>query len=134
MAGFTPNEGEIVILNLIYKNADVNRGSSLELGLFTNTSVSETITEATITEPSGGGYARKTLTDASWTVASDGSGQASYASQTFTATASWGNVYGYFIATTGTSAKILHIEVDINGPYAIGNGDSYEVDLSNVVD
>lgn len=132
MAGFTPNEGEHLVANLVYKNADVDRGTGLELGLFTNSSVDETITEATITEPTGGSYARKTLTDGSWTVTND---TATYAQQTFTAGAGGytGSVYGYFIATTGTTPRILHIEVDASGPYTMNENDTYDVDLSNVV-
>lgn len=132
MAGITPNEGEDLILNLIYKNGDVNRGGSLKLGLFTNASgLSETSVLADITEPSGGGYAQITLTDASWIVSGQ---QASYATQTFNATATWTPIYGYFIATTGTAAKLLHFEVDPNGPIILNNGDSHEVDLSNTAD
>jgi hypothetical protein len=126
MAGFVPNEGETLVGNLVFKNADVDRGSSMELGLFTNVSPTETITEATITEPSGTGYARISLADASWTVAAD---LASYAQQTFTGGAGgWtGSIQGYFIATTGTTARILVIEIDGNGPYTINVDDTYKI-------
>lgn len=134
MAGVTVNDGEDLILNLIYKNADANRGSSLELGLFTNTSgLSETSTLANITEPTAaGGYARKTLADASWTVSGQ---QASYASQDFTASgaAFSADIYGYFIATTGTTAKLLHYEV-YGSAVTVADGDTYRVDLSNTAD
>lgn len=126
MAGFLPNEGETLVANLVFKNADVDRGTNLELGLFTNASPTETITEATLTEPTGTGYARITLTDASWTVTND---VASYAEQTFTGGAGgWtGSIQGYFIATTGTTARIVAIEVDGNGPYTINENDTYKV-------
>lgn len=132
MAGFTPDEGEHLIANLIYANADVDRGTDLELGLFTNASVDETITEAALTEPTGGSYARKTLTDGSWSVTGD---NATYAQQTFTAGVGGytGDVQGYFIATTGTTPRILHIEVDANGPYTMSENDTYDIDLSNTV-
>lgn len=133
MAGFTPDEGENLICNLIYKNADANRGSSLELGLMTNTigSLSETAVLADITEPTGGSYARKTLTDASWTVSGD---NATYAQQTFTATggAYSADVTGYFIATTGTSPKLLHVQFDTSASTMVEGAD-YQVDLSSVV-
>jgi hypothetical protein len=98
----------------------------LELGLFTNASISETITAATLTEPSGGSYARKTLTDGSWTVSGD---TASYAQQTFTATGSamTGSIYGYFIVTTGTTPRIIAIESDPNGPHTLLETDEYKV-------
>jgi hypothetical protein len=126
MAGFTPNEGETLIANLIFANADVDRGTNLELLLFTDTSPGETITAATLTEPTGTGYARIALTDGSWTVTGD---TASYALQTFTTgTGGWtGSVQGYAIVTTGTTPRILTIEVDPNGPYTFNENDTYDV-------
>lgn len=126
MAGIIPNEGEALIANLIFKNADVDRGTNLQLGLFTNTTAPETLALASVTEPTGGSYARKTLTDASWTGAAD---TRSYALQTFTATGSafTGSIYGYFIATTGTTPRLLAIEIDPNGPYTMAQNDAYDV-------
>lgn len=126
MAGIIPDEGETLIANLVLKGGDANRGSSLQLGLFTNTSVSETTTLASLTEPTGGSYARKTLVDANWTLAA---GQATYAQQTFqpTGTDYAQPVYGYFIATTGTVPKLLAIELDSNGPYTISTSSVYDI-------
>jgi hypothetical protein len=127
MPGLIPNDGENLIANMIFKNVDANRGTSLQLGLFTNaTGVDETITLASITEPTGGGYARITLADASWSVVAD---LASYAMQTFTATGSAyvGAIYGYFIATTGTTPKLLAIEIDPVGPYTMAQNDVYDI-------
>lgn len=121
-----PNEGEALVADMVMKNVTTDRGTDLELLLFTNSSIDETITEATLTEPSGTGYARKTLTDASWT----GSGDTrSYAKQTFTAGAGgWtGSVYGYAIVTKGTTPRIVAIEVDPNGPYTFAENDAYDV-------
>jgi|SRR5450631_1474310 len=132
MLGNVPAEGENLIANLVYPGADANRGSSLQLGLFTNASVSNSTTLSAITEPTGGGYARKTLVNANWTVTGNAS---AYALQTFTATGSamTGSIYGYFIATTGTTPKLLAYEVDVSGPYTLAIGDSYDVtpNLSN---
>lgn len=132
MPGFTPNEGEALAANLIYNNSDADRGSSMELALFTNVSPGETITEATLTEPTGTGYARITLADASWTGSAD---VRAYAQQTFTGGAGgWtGSIQGYAIVTTGTTARILHIEVDSAGPYTINEGDTYRITPSNTV-
>jgi len=132
MAGFTPDEGENFLGNFIYKNVSTDRGTNLQLGLFTNSSVNETTTLSAITEPTGGSYARKTLTDASWTVTNDTS---TYAAQTFTAGSGGytGSVRGYFTATTGTTPKLLHIEVDAAGPYTLAENDTYTINLSNVV-
>ena len=126
MAGLLPNEGEHLVANLLFKNADVDRGTGLELGLFTNFTITESITAATLTEPTGGSYARKTLTDSSWVISAD---IASYPKQTFTATGSdfTGSIYGYFIVTKGTTPRVITIEVDEAGPYTVTQGGMYDV-------
>lgn len=135
MPGFVPNEGETLILQCVFKFNDaasvVDRGASLSLELFTNASVSETTTEAALTHPTGGSYAAKTLADASWTITND---DATYAQQTFTAGSGGytGNVQGYAIISTGTTPRLLAIEVDPNGPYTMAVNDTYDIDLSNV--
>lgn len=122
MAGFTPDEGEVLLQNLTLNGADVDRGVDLELLLFTNTSITDTITEATLTEPTGTGYARINLVDANWSAGG-------YAKQTFTAGAGgWtGNFEGYAIVTKGTTPRILAIEVDASGPFTFIENDQYEV-------
>ena len=137
MAGVTPNDGETLILNLLYKNADVNRGTDLHLGLFTNngvTALDENSSLADVTVPStAGGYAVKTLTDATWSVSGD---NATYAQQTWTATGEpfSTDIYGYYIATTGSTgvATLLHFEVE-GTAVTVADGESYKVDLSSVV-
>ena len=128
MAGFTPNEGETLIAQVIHQRTHADRDADLELGLFTNVAPTETITEATITEPTGTGYARITLTDASWSITND---VASYAQQTFTGGAGgWtGSVQGYFIASksSGGTQRLLYVEVDGNGPYTINENDTYKI-------
>ena len=131
--GKIPNEGETLIANLIFKNADVNRGTNLQLVLFTNSAFTDTATYASLTEPSTGGYARKTLTDGSWSITADtGTGTvgavASYAVQTFTPSgASWAGVYGAAIVTTGTTPKILAFVIDPNAPITVPDGIAYNV-------
>ena len=126
MAGFTPNEGEELIAQVIHQRTHVNRAADMELGLFTDAAPGETITHATITEPTGGGYARITLTDASWSITND---VASYAQQTFTASGGdySANVVGYFIASKGVAQKLLYVEIDASGPYDINDGDTYKI-------
>jgi hypothetical protein len=130
MPGFVPDEGETLLANLVMKRTLTDRDADLEIGLFTDAAPAESITEATIAEPTGGGYARKTLTDASWTV-SGNPASASYAEQTFTASGSdySANVYGYFIATkaAGGTPRLIAVEVDASGPYDINDGDSYAI-------
>lgn len=126
MAGFVPNEGEAAIGQLTYGRITTDYGADMQLGLFTNVAPGETITEATLTEPTGTGYARKTLTDGSWTGAAD---VRSYAEQVFTGGAGgWtGSIQGYFIVTNGTTQRITAIEVDSAGPYTIGEDDTYSI-------
>jgi len=128
MAGFTPDEGETLLAQIIHQRTHVDRDANLELGLFTNATPGETITQATITEPTGGGYARIDLTDASWSIVGD---TASYAQQTFTCTGTDYSalVYGYFIsskAAAGTK-RLLYVEIDAAGPYDINVGDTYKI-------
>ena len=134
MPGFTPNEGEAFIGRYVYQRILTDRDATLELGLFTNVAPDETITEAAITEPTGGGYARKVLTDASWTGPAD---VWTYAQQTFTAGAGGytGDVQGWFIATVsaGGTQRCLHIEIDTAGPYTMGEDSTYSINLSNTV-
>lgn len=129
MAGFIPDEGENLRGAMVWKRTLTDRDADLELGLFTNSSPGESITHATITEPTGTGYARKTLTDASWT--GSGSSGLSYAAQTFTAGAGgWtGSIQGYFISTksAGGTKRLLAIEVDPNGPYTLAANDTYTI-------
>jgi hypothetical protein len=132
MAGFTPNEGEKLVADVIYKRDLTDRIADLELGLFTNVAPDETITHAGITEPTGTGYGRITLTDASWTGAADAR---SYAEQTFTAgVGGWsGDVRGYFICTKGATKRLLHVEVDPGGPFTMVEGATYKVNPNNTV-
>ena len=126
MAGFTPDEGETLIAQVIHQRTHVDRGSDLELGLFTDAAPGETITAATIAEPTGGGYARIVLTDASWNVTG---AVASYAQQTFTVTGTdySADVVGYFIVSSGTAARLLYVEIDTNGPYDLNVDDTYKI-------
>ncbi len=137
MVGFLPNEAELVIAQVIHARTHVDRDANLELGLFTNVAPGETITEATLTEPTGGGYARISLVDGTWTFAGDPA-KASYAQQTFSPSgaAFTGSVQGYFIATNsaGGTKRIYMIEVDSNGPYTLNDGDEYKVTPGNTVD
>lgn len=125
MAGFTPNEGENNIANIIFN------GANLQIGLFTNNpaSLSETTVLANITEPTTqGGYARQTLTAGNWTISS---GQATYPQITFQPS---GNdysspVYGYFIVTTAGTPVLRHVHDDPNGPRTITDGVPYRINL-----
>lgn len=110
-AGITV-EGAKVIFDQINKGITTDRGANLDLGLFTNSDDFATMltkTLSNITEPTGGGYARKTLVDSNWDNTTDRVSK--YAKQTFTATggAMTGTIYGWFIATKGTTPRLLYV-------------------------
>lgn len=127
--GITVNDGIELMLNLVFKNTDNNRGNTLSLGLYTNSATLTTSTIlSTITTPSTGGYALKSLSSGSFTVASQ---VATYATQTWTASgAAYAAVYGYYIFTTGTTPKLLHIDEYASGPSTVADGESYAVDIN----
>ena len=107
MAKFV-DEGENRVLNILLGAQAVD--TNLYLGLYKNASEPlETANLAAITEVSGAGYARKTLARGSWTIAAS---VAEFAKQTFGAAEdAWGNVTGYFIATSAdNSGKLLVVE------------------------
>lgn len=121
------DEGENWLLDVAIKKG-TSPPTNLYLGLYTNsTEPAETATLASLTEPSGGGYARIAIAcGADWTLSSD---QITAAQKTFAASgAAWGNVYGYFLATSidGTG-KLLAVEQFSDGPYNVVDGGSVKV-------
>jgi hypothetical protein len=119
------NEGINDALNILWKGTT---RPSFYLGLYTNTSEpAATATLTSITEPSGGSYARVALSDGDWTVASQ---IATNLQKTLAASgAAWGNVYGYFICTaaSGTSGKLYAVEQFSDGPYNVVDGGSVKI-------
>lgn len=113
MPGITPDEGENLIARILYRRDLGDRDANLRLGLITNTSITEATTLASITEPTGTGYGRLTLTDSNWTVTGD---TATFPQQVFTAGAGgWTpEVQGYFICTQAASGtpRLQHVELD----------------------
>lgn len=120
------DEGETNVGNIYLKNQAQN--TNLYLGLYTNTTEpAETATLASLTEPVGNGYARIALTPADWTE----SPQATFANlqKTFTASGGdWGNVYGWFLATSSDgTGKLVMVEHFSDGPYNTPNGSIVKV-------
>jgi hypothetical protein len=126
MAGICPTEGLEEITLEIINNSTINRGTNLVLGLFLDTSISDATTYASLTKPTGGNYQEISLVDANWT---GSSGVKTYTKQAFTAIGSAysGLIYGYYIATTGTSYRLLAIELDPNGGQQILENGTYNV-------
>ena len=90
-----PNVGEVKALELYLKS------ENLILRLYSNNiTPAEGDTIHTYTQVTGGGYAQKTLTAASWTVTSGNPSSGSYAAQDFEftgVTGAPGTVYGYYV-------------------------------------
>lgn len=114
MAEIFPVEGLDAILAVIPKNGA--NYSQLWMGLFTSQTASTVITRAqtlagNITEPSGGAYARQSIASSSWGSQTDDTtvGRKVVAGQvTFpTATATWGTVNGFFIASASASGVCI---------------------------
>ena len=142
MSGNTPDEGKKAIMELIYQFDSTARGAGdLQCGLFINTgaggAAGDVLTSASlladIVEQTGTGYTKATLTNATWVIASDGDSSYTNVTTTFAASgADWDAVYGYFIETAG--GKLLHYEYNASAPVAVGNGESYVVVLTNILD
>jgi hypothetical protein len=100
-----PNTGEVLALEyLVNKTAPEN----LKYQLFaTNVTPAETDTAGTYTIATGGGYADKTMTGASWSATGGAPSTIAYAQQTWTFTGALttnATIYGYIavLATSGT--------------------------------
>jgi hypothetical protein len=121
------DEGENWLLDVAIKQ-NTSPPTTLYLGLYTNSSEpAENATLTSLTEPSGGGYARISLScGADWTLSND---QITAVQKTFAASgAAWGNVYGYFLATSvDNSGKLLLVEHFSDGPYNVVDGGSVKV-------
>lgn len=113
------NEGENQIANILF--GSTSPWSTLYVGLYTNsTEPAEGATLSYITEVSGTGYSRKSLIRGDWEVTDD---YAIYGQQEWTAESDWGNVYGYFIATSAdNSGYLIFVEHFSDGPYNMTEG------------
>ena len=126
MSGITTNEGQSYIAEAVYQQLPLD----LMMGLFTNVSgLGVTSTWATITQPSGGGYAEVALVAGTFVVAAGG--VTTYPLQIWTATGGDISpaVYGYYIRTVEATPRLLHFEFNLS-PRTVTDGDSYKVDLS----
>lgn len=105
MTILVPNVGENIALSYLVGKTTTVRNLVYKL-FATNVTPAETDTHSTYTEATGGGYADKTLTGASWTVTNGAPTQASYAEQTWTFTGALTTnvtIHGYYVlrATDG---------------------------------
>ena len=113
-----PNVGELRFLNFIL-NKVAQENQTIKL-YSNNITPSQTDTDATYTEVTGGGYVSKSLVAANWTVSGGNPGTATHTQQTwtFTGAVSGGLVYGYYIVGA-SSGTLLWAERFSDGPYPI---------------
>ena len=133
MTAVIVNEGRKVMADLLFGGSSADHQTSLTLGLFTNSSgLSQTSVIGDIAQPTGGSYATKTLTGASWTIAADG--DCTRADEVFTASGSdySAPVYGWFLYWTGGGAdRLFAYEIDASGPRTILDTYTYTVKWSD---
>ncbi len=118
------NEGEHRVADILFGSQAVD--SAVYLGIYQDAvEPAETATIASLSEVSGSGYARKTLTRGTWVITDD---YAEYAQQIFLASGGdWGDCYGYFIATSSDdSGKLLAIE-HFASAYGVDDGKGIKI-------
>jgi len=129
LLGMVPNEGEKLLGEIALARILGDRDADLLCNLFTNVTISDATVLTDLTRPTGTGTGAKTLTDGTWSFATQ---PWTYTGGvTWTAGADWGGlaVQGYDVETqaAGGTARIMFIEDDDNGPYTVTNGDEYLV-------
>ena len=122
MAGSFADFLELEVLDHVFSAATYTAPATMHVGLSTTT-----ITDAggNITEPSGGSYARVSVTNnaTNWPAAAAGA-KANGAAFTFpAATASWGTVTDFFISDAASGGNILCYGV-LTTPKTIDSGDT----------
>ena len=129
MAGIAVNQGRTKTLTDSVKDAQV----TLYLGLYTNVTQPTVTQVLPVTEVSTAlsGYARIALTDSDWTELNQ---VITNLLKTWTAGEDWGNVTGYFIATTVDDTGLLLYVESFTLPLNMTNGSIINIThkISNV--
>lgn len=99
-----PDDSEILLLKYMLNHTSP---TDVKLKLFSNNQTpAEADVLADYTESTAAGYASKTLTGSSWSVAnSSGVTTATYAQQTFTFTTA-ATIYGYYVTNNGATSLL----------------------------
>lgn len=123
-----PNVGEVQLLKFAL-GVDASENQTLKL-FASNTTPAEGDTAGTYTAATGGGYADKTLTKTSWSVANaGGTTTGEYAEQTYTFTGPLTtnpDIYGYFVISA-SGGILLWAERAGSTFTPANNGDTYKV-------
>ena len=129
MALVVPDVGEVRLLGMALGTL-AQEDQTLKL-YATNVTPAEGDTAGSYTEATGGGYAAKTLTGASWPdpTTATGTTSSTYAEQTYTFTGALDTnptIYGYFVVGA-TSTVLLWAELAGATFTPANNGDTYKV-------
>lgn len=123
-----PDVGEVQLLKFAL-GVDASEDQTLDL-FVSNTTPAEGDTAGTYTIATGGGYAAKTLTKTSWSVATaSGTTTASYAEQTYTFTGALTtnpDIYGYRVKSASGGILLWAERASVIFTPA-NNGDTYKV-------
>lgn len=121
------NDGANYLRDMFFKaNATTLIANAPVVGLLTATPTATT-TLATMTEATGGGYARKTVT---WTCSTTGSCNNTASAASWTASGTSINAVTYLFvtdATTGTTGKFMAFALLTGGPYTVNVGSTLNV-------
>jgi len=121
------SDGENRLLDILFGALPVD--GVLYVGLYRNqTELAKGATLVDISEVSGYGYSRKSITRGHWTVSGN---EATYPELTFMALGGeWGDIYGYFVCTslTGISGKLLFSE-HLDAPLNVASGKGVKITL-----
>ena len=112
------------VLDLLFGNVSYTPPSILYIGLTTE-AITDSDDGSTVTEPSGGAYARVAITNdkTTWTAASNGSVSNAIDINFPEATAGWGTVTHMFIADAASGGNIL-VWGSLTTSKTIGVGDN----------
>ena len=116
------------LLNLAFRNVAYSKPNTY-VGVATAT-LSDTTTGSTVTEPSGGSYARTQVninggSSPTWSVAASRAVTNGAAVTLAAATAAWGTVVASFIASASSGGDILFYDND-TVDQAVGSGDTVQ--------
>lgn len=126
MALLAPTLGELQLLGVMLGRL---ASEDLKLRLYSNDlTPGEADEVGDLTEVTGGGYAEKTLAKASWSAANP----SVYAEQTWSFSASVGDIYGYYIVGA-TSGILLWLERFDDAPFDV-SGAGIDVKVTPSID
>lgn len=123
------NAGANLIRDYVFKNGAALGADAIHMGL-ASAAMSATSTLSNITEQTGGGYARKPVTNANWNSGTTGSANNTGAPASWTASGTaMNNVHSLFICNvlSGTAGTLISYSALTSGPYTVNIGSTLNV-------